>query len=387
MGSYAILLSIASIISISFYEGLVVGGIVYFLAKRGFSFQGDLRIPVTGFILSTVIPTLLFFPKMFFKSLNEGLFQIIYFLKTENSEKTLSKLPFVFVFIGIVGLPVVLYNVAFREKVKLFWGGPFEVASFYTIFAFSSFILSFYFYCKEKRISNNVILYTILGIVYLSIVIYSARRSYLIGIPIVFILLSWVLMRNKILAIKHFLLGIILIMLGSVIAYSYLSTKDIRFQILNRILIGEENINPNTLNAISSARYNILLDGLEIIETDIKERRFLNLLIGHGIRSGLYLPHKRSPQDWQRYESIIFVSELIERGLIGLLSIIAIYFIAFKRFIEVKLEYPEDILLLFGFIPLLIHLIGAIFTFFWDALLPLFLLLFKLSEIAYQDKK
>lgn len=382
MSSYLTLLLVAAFVSISVYEGLVIVGIIYSFFKRRFHFWGDLRFPLIGFMFSTILPTAVFFPNMLLKSLNEGLFQVVYFIKPNNPRKIIIKLPFLLVFLGIIGLPVVLYNLLFKESVKLFWGGSFEVASFYTIFGFCSFIIGFYNLNKEKKLSTSSIFFFVLGLLFFSIVIYSARRSYLIGIPVVFLLLNFILAKYRLLNKKVFLAGLSVLFLGSAIAYAYLSTKDYRFQTFNEILLGKRSLDYETLNRISSSRYGILLDGIEIIKTDIKERRVLNLLLGHGIRSGAYLPHKRSPQNWQRYESVIFVSEFIERGVVGLLSILAIYFIAFKRFLETKLENSEDILVLAGFIPLLIHLIGSTFTFFWDALLPLFLLLFKFSEAA-----
>ena len=62
------------------------------------------------------------------------------------------------------------------------------------------------------------------------------------------------------------------------------------------------------------------------------------------------------------------------------MAVIGIFFLAFKRFITVKIKEPSDVVALGLFVPLLIHLVGSIFTFFWDALLPMYLLLFKIGE-------
>jgi hypothetical protein len=128
-----------------------------------------------------------------------------------------------------------------------------------------------------------------------------------------------------------------------------------------------------------------MLDGIDIISKDFREGRWERLILGNGIRSGLYLPQKRSPKSWERYESIILVSEFIERGIVGLLAILSIYLIAFKKFLGLKLRKDIEVLYLVGFLPLLIHLIGSLFTFFWDALLPLYLVLYKIGELSFKE--
>ncbi|RUM58690.1 MAG: hypothetical protein DSY60_01325 [Persephonella sp.] len=104
------------------------------------------------------------------------------------------------------------------------------------------------------------------------------------------------------------------------------------------------------------------------------------MLIGHGINSGSYLPHHYSPKGYGKYESIFLLSEFIEIGLIGVLAELLLIFIAFKEFLQIKITRYRDIYVVSLFIPLLIHLVGITFTFFWDALLPLYFLLYKIGE-------
>ncbi|EDP76513.1 hypothetical protein [Hydrogenivirga sp. 128-5-R1-1] len=386
MGSYLILLSVASFLSISVYEGLVILGILIFLLRGGMAFRGSLRIPLSGYVLSTLVPTALFFPKMFVKSVSEGLFQVIYFLNPERTGKTLVKLNYIFVLLGLLGLPVLLYNVTKTNTYKLFWGGHFEVASFYTLFAFASLLIATYLYLQGKKFNFGVFFYVLLALSFFAVVVFSARRSYLLSIPVVFLALSYLMYRSKLLKGRYVVLLLVFILLGGSVAYVFLSTKDVRFKVLNEVVLGKRKLDTNALNIISSSRLNIMLDGIKIIESDIKEGRYVNLLLGHGIRSGLYLPHEKSPKSWQRYESIILVSETIERGIIGLVSILLIYFIAFREFLRSRVSGGEEVLYLMGMIPLLVHLVASVFTFFWDALLPLYLLMFKFGEKALRER-
>jgi len=64
-----------------------------------------------------------------------------------------------------------------------------------------------------------------------------------------------------------------------------------------------------------------------------------------------------------------------------------IFFLVFKFLIGLRLYFDEDVLALSLVIPLAIHLLSVIFTFFWDALLPLYLLLFKLGEVYFRGKE
>jgi len=168
--------------------------------------------------------------------------------------------------------------------------------------------------------------------------------------------------------------------------YAYLSKTDERFKVLNSIILGKEKISYETLNRFSSGRIGIGLDGINIIKNDLKEGSFLNLLIGHGVRSAIYLPKHYSHAKLQRYESVFIISEFIEKGVIGLIAILAIFYLAFKTFLTARITDSFDILALGLFVPLLIHLIGSIFTFFWDALLPMYLLLFKIGEVYFRSK-
>ncbi len=329
------------------------------------------------------MPTILFFPKMFVKAISEGVFQAVYFYKPVDSKSFLKRLPFIFVFLGLIGLPILGFNVQEKDDFKLFWGGSFETSLFYILFSASSLLITFYLWKKKDK---KYLFYLIVTFLFIGIVVLTHRRSYIAAIPIVYILILLILYRSELITKKFLLTNLTALLVGLIGTYTYLSVTDERFKILNEVIFGKKEFNYHNLNRISSTRLGILMDGLEIIGENVREGNVLNLLLGHGIRSGKYLPHKRSPESWERYESVILVSELIERGLIGLVSIAAFYIFAFRRFMRVRIKDPEQVLYLMGFVPLLVHLVGAIFTFFWDALLPLFLVLFRTSELALRER-
>ncbi len=387
MSIYIYLLIIFALFSISVYEALILLGILYsifyYLKNRQSPSKGSLGIPVFIFFLTSALSTLIYFPKMFLKGFYEGFFQLIYFfpVRKENYEELAEKVLKLLFFMGLISLFVYLYNFILYNKHKIFWGGIFEVGNFFSIFFFASLILCFKEFTKRSFMKAS--LYFISALIFISVVFVTARRSYILAIMIVGFLLLYILTRNRVLPAKAFFIttGILIGLISS--GYLYLIDRDVRFKTLHEIIIGKRSLDKESINVISSARYNIMLDGIEIIKNDIKNLNIGNLLIGHGVRSGLYLPHRYSPSNWERYESVILVSEFIERGIIGLTAILAIYFLAFKRFLTLKVN-KENITLIVFFIPLLLHLIASIFTFFWDALLPLYFLLFRLGEVAYE---
>ncbi len=385
MSSYLVLLVLFSFLSISVYEGFVILGLLMLLIKRKVE-GGLLTLPLAGFVGTTVLSTAIYFPKMLVKSLNEGLFQLIYLSKVSGKEarRALTKIPYLFVLLGILGMPLLFYNWTKTGSYKIFWGGVFETAQFYTLFSFASFLIGVREVKLRGRLSGDAVFYLVLSLLFLGVVVLSQRRSYLLAIPIVFLLVLFTLRRNRLISSKFLALTLVTLLLGGAGAYYYLSQKDIRFRTLNELILGKRKLDTWAMNAISSHRYYIMLDGIKIIKSDWKEGKYLNLLIGHGIRSGLYLPHEKSPKSWQRYESIIFVSELIERGIVGLLSILLIFLLAFKKFLSVKLSNGREVVYLIAFIPLLVHSVASIFTFFWDALLPLYLFMFKFGEKAFE---
>ncbi len=379
---YIYLLTISAFLSITVFEVFLIFGVVYtiFHILKTKRLDGMLSIPLLMFISSTILSTLLFFPKMIIKSLGEGGNQIIYFLPVNKTHvlEFKKRLPHIFISLGVILSPVFFYNFYFKDRLKLLWGGPFEVGQFYAIFSISSLLLMI----REVRNGRNnlALIYFVLSVLFIGIVILSARRSALLALLVVLFIFIFILFRDSFIERRYLAFPIVATLTLCIFGYIYLSYKDHRFQLLNEVILGKRSISEEVLNSISSSRWNIMKDGLIIIENDLKEGRFVNILLGHGVRSGLYLPHKYGPQNWERYESIFVISEFIEKGLVGLMGILLIFILSFKKVLSFRVRKTEDILTLVLFMPLLLHLVGSVFTFFWDAILPLYLLLFKLGE-------
>jgi len=383
---YILFLIISAFLSISLFELLVVVGILWlvydFIKNR--KLEGGLKIPVFAFSTTTVLSTAIYFPKMISKAVEEGIFQILYFFKIEKDQKTIKKIIISFLIIGVVLIPIIVYNYITLGRTKPIWGGEFEVGQFYGMFTLISFFSGIYF-IKQKRAKFAFILFS-LSLVFFIILILSHKRSPLLGFLFISYLTFFLMYKNKLIH-KFLFIGLnLLLSVALITGYIYLSKTDHRFEVFNDMIFGKKEINYENINRFSSGRIGIGLDGINVIKNDIKEGNILNLLIGHGVRSGLYLPHQYSPKNWAKYESIFIISEFIEKGLVGLIAVVAIFYMAFKTFLTIKIEESFDIIALGLFVPLLIHLVGSIFTFFWDALLPMYLLLFKIGEIYFKNK-
>ena len=380
---YILFLILSAFISISLFEITVAVGllvVIYDLFKRNIK-VGALGKPLLVYSTDGIFSTLIFNIKQINKGIEQGLFQLIYFfnLKSLNTHKLALKVNYLFIFISIILIPIVIYKYKKTGFPAPIWGGVFEVGQFYSMFAITSFLLAIYFFKREKKFVAIILL--LLTFIFIGLVFFSHKRTPILGLFVVFYILLIVLFKNRIVN-KVIFWGVnVLLLISFAGGYWYLSKTDSRFQVLNELLIGKRSItDETTLQTVSSSRYGIMKDALNIIKTDIDNKNFVNLLIGHGINSGSYLPHKLSPKTHVKYESFFLVSEFIEIGLIGMLAELTLIFIAFKKFLNLKITGNRDIYIISLFIPLLIHLVGITFTFFWDALLPLYLLLYRIGE-------
>ena len=381
---YIFLLILSAFISISVFEVFVIIGLLWVLfeifKKRKELFKGSFRYPLVIYSGVTVASTALYAPKMFIKSIEEGIFQLLYFFDIRPDKEQIKKIIYLFLTIGIILSFVVFYFYFTKHDIKPIWGGAFEVGQFFGMFSLMAFFVFVYYY---KLRSKKFFLFFTLFLFFFAILIFAHKRSPLLGYLVVAYLSIIVLYKNKMFP-KIWFWGLNFLLTVSLIGgYIYLSKTDHRFKTFNEMIIGKKPFSSKTLNKVASGRIGIGKDAILIIKDDIKNHRWINLLIGHGIRSGYYLPHVYSWKELKRYESIFILTEFIEKGLIGLLAILAIFFLAFKKFLTFKIQNVEDIFILGIFIPLLIHLVGSIFTFFWDALLPMYLLLFKIGEMYF----
>jgi hypothetical protein len=380
----AILLFLSAFLSITLMQGLIVL-MLLLLAYRAYRepkllLKGKMALPLHMYIASTLLSTLLFLPKMALKAVGEGLFQLLYFIKPDRETVlwTARRITPLAPLIGIILLLPLLYHHFVKNTQKVLWGGNFEVGNFYSIFAFGSLFMGVY-EAKRGRTIRSLFYFTLFAL-FLGVVIYSTRRSALLSVAVLLLLCLLLFYRNGILGKRSLAIITASFLLIGGGGYLYLSKTDPRFKTLNRVLTGKEPLSWKALNWITSSRANIFRDAAAIIERDIRELKVHHLLIGHGVRSGVVLPHKFSPPSWQRYESVFVVSEFVEKGLIGVIGELLIIFIAFRTFLMSRVTGPEDLLGLFLMVPLLLHLVSSIFTFFWDALLPLYFLMFRFGE-------
>lgn len=382
---YIYVLSVSAFLSISLFEILVAAGVLWCLYDffKDKKLECSLKIPLVSFIGIALISTLINYPKLINKALEEGLFQFLYFFKINPERKFVRNLVFLFIVIGVLLIPVILYHFYKIGVVKPIWGGWFEVGQFYAFMSIMAIGIAIYYLSNKNK--KLVMLFSLLFIFFITIEVLSTRRSAILALTISLLIFIFVLYRNKIIKKQIFFAINSIFLISLISGYIYLSKTDPRFQILNYLITHPNEINYQTLNRLSSTRVDIGSDAIKIIENDIKNKNILNLLIGHGIWSGAYLPHEKSPKDYGKYESFILLSEFIEIGLLGIIAEIAIFFIFFKKFIKAKIKNKEDIFAILLFIPLSTHLLGALFTFFWDALLPLYLLLFKIGEKSLEE--
>ena len=385
---YIYLLILSAFISISIFEILVVIGLlvlIYDFFKRRINL-GALSKPLLLYSSVALLSTSLFNPKLINKGLEQGLFQILYFFKLNNIKEIVLRINYIFIAISIILIPIVIYKYIKTGLPAPVWGGVFEVGQFYSMFSITSFLLALFFYKKGNKLLSFI--FFILTFLFIGMVFFTHRRTAILGLIIIFYLTLIVLYRNRIINKIIFWSVNILLIISVSIGYWYLSKTDTRFILLNEVITGKKHIdkdllNSEVLNIISSNRVAIFKDAIFIIKKDIEEKNIVNLVIGHGINSGSYLPHKYSPYDYGKYESIFIISEFIEIGLLGVLAELWLIFVAFKTFLKIRIITEEDIYALSLFTPLLIHLVGIAFTFFWDALLPLYLLLFKIAEYYF----
>lgn len=370
---FVILLTLSSFISITLFEALIVLGlfslIIVYWRRKEFP-KGVLFPPLLLHALPVLLSTALYAPHLLGKGIERSVFLLLYLGGSEIKirERFLYRLNLLLVSIGFLLIPVVLYNYKEKGVAAPLWGGIFEVAVFYSLFSLSALAL----FLKSKRI-----LWLIALLLFLSITFFTLRRSTILGLVLSLFILLFIIRKHVKL---KYVSVIILFSLFAGILFSYnFVQKDARFQILYKVLIGEAKLDEQALNTISSSRLANLKAALWIIEKDIKEGNIVPLLIGHGIK-----PEERLEVKWGiGFESLFIVSEFIEKGFLGLLSILWLYW----RYYSFVLKYKvKDFLV----IPLLlmpsVMFIGSIFTFFWDALLPLYLLWFRMIE-GYKEGK
>jgi hypothetical protein len=374
------LLVAAAFISISLYEilsALFLLSFFYVSIRERRKPRGMLLTPLILYSVPTFASTAIYNPTHLVRAAGQAIFPLLYVGKDHVAagERFFLAINRLLALTGVLLIPVIAYRFLMLKEIAPLWGGPFEIGLFYTFFALSA--LSLFFFSRKKR-------YLLLFIVFAILIFFSTKRAPVIGFFFALILLSFINRRSIDRKIFFFVAASLLVI--SVAAFSILVHEDVRFHTFYNVVIGRERVNDATLDRITSIRWTLFQRGVQVISNDLREGRVINLLIGHGLRPGQNLEPK-APPGYTSYESIFVISEFIERGMVGLLGILVLcvrYFVFVGRF---AVSQKEDYLRLPFLLQPAALLTGMIFTGFWDALLPLYLLLFGLVENEKKAEK
>ena len=156
-------------------------------------------------------------------------------------------------------------------------------------------------------------------------------------------------------------------------------------KLYTRVVKGEKALNDETLQRISDYRWGLFKQGLEAVKKDWEEFNIVHILLGHGLEPGKRLEPKPTVngRPMHQYESIFLLTEYIERGLIGTIAVVWIMIVYYTSLIRLRIENPLTLSFLLA--PS-IKMAVAVFTFFWDAMLPLYLLLYRIGY-EYETKR
>lgn len=368
------LLTICAFISITLFEAFVIIILVYYtfyMLKAKSMPKGILLKPLLLYAIPTLLSTALYMPQYINKGIERSVFMFVYPLGSyvKLSEKFLYTFNRMLLMIGYTLIPVVIYKFYRTGEPAPLWGGWFEVGMFYSIFSLSALSL----FLKRRRY-----FYLLTFFLFFGFVLFSTRRSTLLALG--FTLLIFAFLLRRYLSFKFVVVLSVLLSFMGGSAFYLLVKKDERFGTFYQVITGQKPINDDTLNKISSLRWQNFKAGIEVVKKDLRDKNLLPILIGHGINSGFLLEPK-SPVGGT-YESVIFLSEFIEGGILRLVGIVWI-FISYYSFI-VKCRINQDTVLLSPFLlaPSVVFA-GSIFTGFWDALLPLYLIWFRMAEKSY----
>ncbi len=365
-----VFLLLSAFISISAFQILVALSLITLLVV---SFRdkhrpaGILFSPLVLISIPTFLSTAIFNTN-YLKSVNQSIYSFLYLEKdyvcADNIQFRLINT--ILIAMGLVTIPVIAYKYIALKRNSPFWGGEFEIGHFYRLFTLAA--LSLFFYTKKKS-------YLVLGLLYSAVVFFSTKRSSVLGLIVAVGLLLFFGRRYIERRVLVAILACFLIT-SSIFVYVCVQ-KDPRFGTAYNLLSGKEKISDDTLNTITSLRWTLFQEGVRIISHDIEKGNVVNLLIGHGIK---YYKKLGLKYTYSAYESVFVISELIERGVIGLGGIIFFYWRYFSFVFRFRVQGREDFLLLSCLLFPSAHFGGMIFTDFWDAIVPLYLLLFGMVE-------
>ncbi len=374
----------STFVSITLFEAIIVLMVFwefYLFTKRQLRLTGILKLPIFMISIPAFLSTSIYGAlKDILKVVEHMLFLFIYFLKDKFvvSHETFRKMNIIVIIFSIVNAFVISYNIFFRGKEEPIWGGVFEIGNMLSLGAASALIMTL---IEKKMVPKFIYLSSLLWFVMLIFV--SAKRSSLIGLFFVCFVIFVVFIRSRLLSKRTIICSIIVSIFIGLFGMYYAIKKFPKYKILIKIVTLDESLTEQDLNRFSSNRWLIGKRGLMVIKKDLKDKNIIALIIGHGYNSGQYLDPP-SPVG-RTYESIIFISEFIRYGIVGLFGMIFMMYVYFKFSLKIKILYKKDLIALPFIAYPAFFLTAAIFTNFWDAMLPVCLFFFGIAENYYKN--
>jgi hypothetical protein len=379
--NWLIIMFASAYISISAFEAVLILFLlyeIYLIAKRQIRLNGYLKLPLFMIITPSILSSAIYGkPHEIIGALNQTFFNITYFARDifTPSFELFKKVNYTIVLFCSIEAVVTIYYY-FNGILKPIWGGEFEIGIIFTLGSLSAFTL--FLLENEKRWRY---LFFVLFLAFTFLVFFSGKRNPMIGLISAYTLYFLIIIKITNVSKKWICMLISIFIIITIVGIFYAVEKFPRHKNMVINLVQGKELTEQQLNEFSSARWEIGKKGVEVIKKDVDNGNILPLLIGHGYAAGERLDPP-SPVG-RSYESIFLISELINIGLIGLVGIIFLMYRFFKFAITVKLsEFNQIVGLPFLVFPSY-FLVGGIFSGMWDAILPLYFLMFGIAENYY----
>jgi len=383
--NWLIIMFASAYISISAFEAILILFLlyeIYLIIKRQINLNGYLKLPLFMIIAPSILSSAIYGkPHEIIGALNQTFFSVTYFAKDlfTPSYELFKKVNYIIVLFCSIEAVVTIYNYS-KGLEKPIWGGVFEIGIIFALGSLSSFTL----FLLEKDIKKKI-LFFMLFILFTFLVFVAGKRNPILGMLASYFVYFVILLKMSNISKKWTYGMISVFLILSIGGTYYVVQKFPKYKLLFEFVFEGKDLTEEQLNEFSSARWEIGKKGVEVIKKDVGNGNILPLLIGHGYTAGERLDPP-SPVG-RSYESIFLISELINIGLIGLVGIIFLMYRFFKFAITVKLsEFNQIVGLPFLVFPAY-FLVGGIFSGMWDAILPLYFLMFGIAENYYSKIK
>lgn len=383
--NWLILLFASAYISISAFTFLIILFLIYEIKKiieKEIKFEGIFKLPLFIIIFASASSTLIYGSlKEIPGVLNQTFFNITYFAKNlfNPSKELFKKINYTIVFFCFIESIVTVYNY-FHGNIKPIWGGVFEVGIVFTLGSLSAFTL----FLVEKEVKKKILFFT-LFLLFTGMVFLPAKRNPVLGLIVSYTVYFIILVRYANIR-KQWIYGLITVfIISSFAGVVYMLEEDNKYKRMLITLIEGKEISESQINEFSSLRWEIGKKGIEVIKKDFENVNIVPIFIGHGYNAGQRLDPP-SPVG-RSYESIFFISEFINIGLIGLFGLLLMMYRFFKFVLSVKIKSLEDVVCFPFLIFPAYFLVGGIFSGIWDAILALYFLMFGIAEKYYLENK